>query len=74
MHKKPIYGSRIYSDMSTSDTTFCNFRRKLIQHHRGFSGAAQDMDLFMHTRSFLTQFLATGGLILSLWRVINWAG
>ena len=53
MHKKPIYGGSIYPIMCNSEMTFCNFLKKLIQHHRGLSGIAQNMDLLMHTRSLL---------------------
>ena len=66
MNKKPIYGGRIYSYMSNSDITFCGFLKKVVQHQPGLSGAAQNMDLFIHTRPPFTDSFATGGLIIMI--------
>jgi hypothetical protein len=56
MHKKPIYGGRIYSDHGNrKSTAWCipgNGDSKIKVHCE----AAQDMDLFLHARPLFLMF------------------
>jgi hypothetical protein len=47
---------RVYNSGITSG----GFLKKVLQHHPGLIGAAQNMDLFLHTRPHFVRFYATG--------------
>jgi hypothetical protein len=57
MHKKPIYGGRIYSDHGNRRNNDWCIPEKGDIKTKVLCGAAQDMDLFLHTRPLFVEFM-----------------
>jgi hypothetical protein len=57
MHKKPIYGGRIDSDHGNRRNNVCAFMKKGDIQTNVLYGAAQDMDLFLHTCPLFVEFM-----------------
>ena len=52
MHKKPIYGGKIVLITETADITPGDFLNKVFGPLRVCCGAAQNMELFLHTHPY----------------------
>jgi hypothetical protein len=66
MHKKPIYGGRIDSDHGNRRSNAWCIPGKGDIYTKVPCGAAQNMDLFLHTRPLFT-FEKNGSLLILNW-------
>jgi hypothetical protein len=57
MHKKPIYGGKIILITEAADITSGDFPNKVFGPLRVRCGAAQNMDLFLHTHPLIVNFM-----------------